>query len=82
MMFEEGTRGGMCQATYRYAKANNKYMKNYDENKESSFLIYDGANNLYGFSMCKKLPVSDFKWVDCLSVFTEDVIKIMMKIVT
>ena len=82
MISEEGTRGGMCQATYRYAKANNKYMKNYDENKESSFLIYDDANNLYGFSTCKKLPVSDFKWVDCLSVFTEDFIKIMMKIVT
>ena len=75
MMFEEGTRGGMCQASYRYAKANNKYMKNYDKNKESSFLIYDDANNLYGFAMCKKLPVSDFKWVDDLSIFTEDFIK-------
>ena len=50
-------------------------MKNYDENKESSFLIYDDANNLYGFAMCKKLPVSDFKWVDDLSLFTEDFIK-------
>ena len=50
-------------------------MKNYDKNKESSFLIYDDANNLYGFAMCKKLPVSDFKWVDKLSIFTEDFIK-------
>ena len=75
MMFEEGTRGGMCQASYRYAKANNKYMKNYDKNKESSFLIYDDANNLYGWSMCKKLPADDFKWVDDLSIFTEDFIK-------
>ena len=45
MMFEEGTRGGMCQASYRYARANNKYMTNYDKNKESSFLIYEDANN-------------------------------------
>ena len=75
IMFEEGTRGGMCQATYRYAKANNKYMKNYDKNKESTFLVYVDANNLYGFSMCKMLPVSDFKWVDDLSIFTEDLIK-------
>ena len=75
MMFEEGTRGGMCQATYRYAKANNKYMKNYDKNKEYSFLSYDDANNLYGRAMGNKLPVSDFKWVDDLSIFTEDFIK-------
>ena len=74
-MFEEGTRGGMCQATYRYAKANNKYMKNYDENKESSFLMYGDANNFYEFAMCKKLPVNGFKWVDELSIFTEDFIK-------
>ena len=71
MMFEEGPRGGMCQASYRYVKANNKYMKSYDKNKESSFLIYDDANNLYGWSMCKKLPVGDFKCVDDLSMFIE-----------
>ena len=65
----------MCQATYQYAKANNKYMKNYDKNKESTFLVYDDANNLYGWSMCKKLLVDDFKWVDDLSIFTEDFIK-------
>ena len=74
-MFEEGTRGGMCQATYRYAKANNKYMKNNDKNKESTYLEYLDANNLYGFAMCKTLPVGDFKWVDDLSIFTEDFIK-------
>ena len=38
LMFEEGIQGGMCQATYRYAKANNKYMTNNDKNKESSYL--------------------------------------------
>ena len=36
-MVEKGIRGGMCRAVHRYVKANNKYMKNYDENKESSF---------------------------------------------
>ena len=48
MLYENGTRGGMCHATYRYAKANNKYMKNYDKNIESSLLEYAHANNLYG----------------------------------
>ena len=74
-MFENEIRERTCQASYRYAKANNKYMKNYDKNKESTFLIYDDANNLYGWSMCKKLPVGSFKWVDDLSIFTEDFIK-------
>ena len=63
LMFEEIT-GGMCQATYQYAKANNKCMKNYDKNQESSYLEYHDANNLYGYAMCKKLPARNFKWLD------------------
>ena len=31
LMFEKGTRGGICQAIHRYSKANNKYMKNYNK---------------------------------------------------
>ena len=57
LMFEGGTRGGMCQATCKYATANNKYMKNYNKNLASSFLEYLGANNLYGWAMINKLPV-------------------------
>ena len=75
IMFEKGIIGGMCLARYNYAKANNKYMKNYDKNKESSFLMYVDANNLYGWAMSIKLPVDGFKWIDDLTMFTEDFIK-------
>ena len=47
-MIEKVIRGGICQATHKYAKANNKYMKNYDENIESSFIEYLDLNKLYG----------------------------------
>ena len=60
-MFEEGIRGGMCQATYKYAKASNKYMNNHDENNESSYLEYLDAKNLYVRAMSQKLPVRNFK---------------------
>ena len=75
LMIEAGIRGGMCQSTHRYAKANNKYMKNYDKSIESSYLMYLDANNLYGWAMSKKLPVNGFKWENDLSRFNEDFIK-------
>ena len=64
LMVEEGIRGGICHSIHRYAKANNKYMENYDENKESSYIQYLDTNNLYGWAMSQKLPVNNFKWVE------------------
>ena len=43
---------------------NNKYMKNYNNNEESSYIQYLDANNLYIWAMSKKLPVNGFKWLD------------------
>ena len=40
LMVVKGIRGGICHAIHRYAKAKNKYMKDYDKNKESSHLKY------------------------------------------
>ena len=46
LMVEEGIRGGICHSIHRHARANNKYMKNFDENKESSYIQCLDANNL------------------------------------
>ena len=64
LMVEEGIRGGICHSIHRYAKANNKYMKNYNNDEESSYIQYLDANNLYGWAMSNKLPVNGFKWID------------------
>ena len=77
LMIKKGIRGGICQTTHRYAIANNRYMKNYDKNIESSYIEYLAANNLHGWAMSQKLPVKGFKWVKQkqLSKFNEDFIK-------
>ena len=66
LMIEAGIRGGMCQSVHRYAKANNKYMKNHDKSIESSHLMYLDTNNLYGLPISQKLLVNGFKWVNDL----------------
>ena len=63
LMIEKGIRRGMCHTIYRYAKVNNKYMKDYDDNKESPYIQYWDENNLYGWSMSQKLPVYNFEWI-------------------
>ena len=51
LTYEQGIRIGICNKLDSYAEANNKYMKNHDKNKESSFLMYVDANNLLGWAM-------------------------------
>ena len=58
LLMVEGIRGGICHSIHRYAKANNKYMKNYNNNEESSYIQYLDANNFYGWAMSKKLLVN------------------------
>ena len=70
LMVKKG--GGIIRAIHKYAKANNKYMKNYDKNIESSCLKYLDSNNLYGYGMSQKLPVNGFKWIKNLSKFDKD----------
>ena len=64
MMFEKGIRGGITHISKRYAEANNKYMKDFDKTKPSTFIQYLDANSLYGWAMTQKLPTHGFKWID------------------
>ena len=57
-MVEKGIRGGICHIIHGYAKSNNKYMKDYDKNKESLYLKYWDVNSFFGWEMLQKLPVS------------------------
>ena len=75
LMIEEGIRGGICHAVHRYAKANNIYMKDYDSSKESSYIQYLDANNLYGAAMSEKLPMNGFKWVNDIFEINEKFVK-------
>ena len=61
LMVEKRIRGGICHAIHRYAKTNNKYMKDYGKNKESSYLKYWDVSNLHGWEMSQKLPVNKFE---------------------
>ena len=60
---EKGMRGGISYIANRYSKANNKYMKNYDETKPSKYIMHLDANNLYGWAMSQCLPTGQFKWL-------------------
>ena len=75
LMIEKGIRGGICHAVHRYAKANNKYMKNCDKSKESPYIQYLDANNLYGAAMSEKLPINGLKWVKDISGINKKSVK-------
>ena len=75
LMVEKGIRGGICHSIYRYAKANDKYMKDYNKNKELSYIQYLDLNNLYGLAMSQELPVNNSEWIENILQFNEDFIK-------
>ena len=64
LMLEKGIKVEICHSIYQYTKANNKYMKDYDKNKESLYLQYYDLNNLYSQAMSQKLPLNTFKWIE------------------
>ena len=63
LFIEKGLRGGISYIAKRYAKANNKYMNDYDSEKPSTFITYLDKNNLYGWTMSEYLPYGEFEWL-------------------
>ena len=64
LMVEKEIRGRICHAIHQYAKTNRKYMKDYDKNKELSYLKYWDVNDLSSRAMSQKLPVNNFELIE------------------
>ena len=71
LMVEKSIRGGICHTIHQYAKANNKYVKGNDKNKELSYLKYWDISNLYGWAVLQKPPVNGFEMLENVSEFDE-----------
>ena len=66
-------RGGISYISNRYGNANNKYMKNYDKNESSKYIMYLDANNLYGHAMSQHFPTSGLKWLSEKEIETTEI---------
>ena len=64
LFIEKGISGGISYIAKRRSKANNNYMECYDGGKESKYITYLDANNLYCWAMSQYLPYSGFKWLN------------------
>ena len=72
LMVDKGITRGMFHSIYRYGKAYNKYMKDYDKSKELSYIQYWDVKNLNGWALPQKLPLNNFEWIEYTSQFNED----------
>ena len=71
LFIEKGLREGISYIAKRYAKANNKYMNDYDPKTPSTFISYLDMNNLYGWAMIEYLPYEGFEWLKNVDEFDE-----------
>ncbi|KAK3928252.1 putative DNA polymerase [Frankliniella fusca] len=73
LMWEKSMRGGVATINERLMECNNPYVSGYDPSKESVYLLYSDANNLYGYSLSRKLPTHGFRFlsteeIECLDI--------------
>ena len=69
LFIEKESRGGISYIAKRHAKANNKYMNDYDPEKPSAFITYLDKNNVYGWAMSEYLPYGEFEWLENIDEF-------------
>ena len=81
LLIEKGKRGEICHSIHRYPKANDKDMKNYDKNKELSYLHYRDVNNLYCWVMSQKLPVNHFESIEDTTQIMFNILKNYMNFI-
>jgi len=74
-MFEKMKRGGVSVISHKYAKANNKYLPDYNPDQEDTFLVQLDCNNLYGWAMCESLPTDGFEWAKPEDYDVEEIMK-------
>lgn len=81
LFINKSIRGGICMTPHRYAKANNKYLPDYNPQEKSQYILYNDATQLYSWAMRQYLPYSEFDWVTedtmrtPLNMFTEEFIR-------
>lgn len=75
-MIQNGIRGGVCLCSHRHAKANNKYVPDYEPSQPDSYVIYIDCNNLYGYSMYQSLPLSNFRFLDQREIDVLDITQV------
>ena len=71
LFIEKGMRGGISQVSKRYAKSNNSFIPTFDPTKQTSYIMYLDANNLYGWAMSQHLPTGNFRWL-CVGDLKQD----------
>ena len=76
LFVENGIRGGVSMVSHKFSRANNPYTPDCHPEQPSKYILYLDCNNLYGGAMSKKLPISDFWWLNENEIDDLDVVRV------